>query len=368
MLQYFLRQETWWQCLWISAIMDIKGFLNQAKTDKGALGDLHVLRFYSSYVIISGRKAIEATDPHMEYCPLASYLYDGIKRLKDFDIEVVKKVIKKIVERKISEFGFFTENRKFFSSAITIPYGASEILMYAMRKKIIDAAVIVCDGAGTVIVNRPETIQGIGARMNGLFYTSPIGRTRERLESAGCKILFPDAAIDQVKGVEKAAKLGYKNIAVTINALMDEDFKELEKIEEKYNVSVTSLTICTTGATEEEILEIEKYSDIVWSCASEGVREIIGKKAIVQFSRKIPVFVLTKKGLDLVSGYSARSDIIKNLDMRKQYFIAYNGRGDKIQVGDFDAWLTESKLPVRDKKEPKLIQYIPVQGKIRYSV
>jgi len=192
-----------------------------------------------------------------------------------------------------------------------------------------------------VIVEKPEVVQGIGARMNGLFITSPIGRVRERLKSAGCEILFSDASIDQVKGVERAAKLGYKNIGVTINALMDEKFKELKRIEEKYNISVTVLTICTTGVTEEKIQEIEKHSDLVWSCASEGVREMTGKEAIMQLSRKIPVFVLTQKGLDIVGGYTSEKGLMKNLDTQKQYIIDSSRKGKKMNVGCFEAYLRE---------------------------
>ncbi len=334
--------------------MDVKELLNQAKIDKDTLGDLHVLRFYSSFVTVSRGKVLKVTKPYLKYCPLAGHLYDEIKRLKDFDAEIVQRKIKEIVESKISQFGFFTENRELFRDSIAIPYGASEILMYAMRKRIIDAAVIVCDGAGTVIVDKPGVIQGIGARMNGLFYTSPIGRTRERLEDAGCEILFPDAAIDQVKGVEKAAELGYKNIAVTINALMDENFQKLKRMEEKYKVSVTSLTICTTGAAEEKIREIEEYSDIVWSCASKSVRERMGEKAILQLSKKIPVFVLTRKGLNLVSSYSSEEYFMKSLDPGKQYILDSTRGGKRLKMGDFEAYLRETKLPVRSKSEPRL--------------
>ena len=62
-------------------------------------------------------------------------MYDEIKRSENSDTETVQKVIKEIVERKISEFGFFTKNRELFRNSIAIPYGASEILMYAMRRK-----------------------------------------------------------------------------------------------------------------------------------------------------------------------------------------------------------------------------------------
>ena len=334
--------------------MGIKKLLNQAKRDKNTLDDFHVLRFYSSYVIVSNGKVTEATDPYMEYCPLANYFYKEIAEIETPGAR--KKAIIKAINEKIDKFGFFTQDRDLFSENIAVPYGASEILMFAVRKKLIDAVVVVCDGAGTVIVDKPGVVQGIGARMNGLFYTSPIGRIQGRLKDAGCEVLFSDAAIDQVKGVEKAAELGYKNIAVTINALMDENLKDLKKIEKKYNVSVTLLTICTTGATEEKIREIEQYSDIIWSCASESVREIIGKKAILQLSEKIPVFVLTQKGLTLISGYSSDESFIGSLDTKRQYILSSAGEGKRLKMGNFEAYLRETRLPVRSKYEPRLFK------------
>ncbi len=260
----------------------------------------------------------------------------------------------KSVSSKISRFGYFTNRRELFRKDIAVPYGASEILMYALRKKCIDAAVIVCDGAGTVIVNKPELVQGIGARMNGLFYTSPIQGVVRRLEKAGSHVVFQNGGIDQIKGVEKAASLGYKNVAVTINASMDESFSKLKKVEKNCGISLTSLAICTTGINKDRIREIGKYADLVWSCASEEIRTIIGKKAILQLSRKIPVFVLTKKGLDLISSYSSRKGLVKSLDLTKQYVIASDYNGKKIKMGNFDTRLNEAKLPVRHKKEPVL--------------
>lgn len=333
---------------------DAQKILKKLKIDKESCDDLHVLRFYSSYIVVMGGKVVGVTDPCMEYCPLAAHFYKDLA--KSESPEIRKETIKRIINEKINKFGFFTENRGIFSENIAVPYGASEILMFAMRKNLIDAAVIVCDGAGTVIVNRAEVIQGVGARMNGLFYTSPIGRTRKLLEEAGCEMVFADAAIDQVKGVEKAAERGCKNIAVTINVLMDEEFKELKKIEKKFKISVTSLAICTTGATRGKVREIEKYADIVWSCASENVREIIGKKAILQLSKKIPVFVLTRKGLDMVSGYSSAGHLIKNLDLKKQYILDNARKGKKLDIGNFEAYLREEILPVRSSREPRLFR------------
>lgn len=335
------------------SIVDFQELLKQIQKGKDRINDLHILRFYSSYVAVSEGKVIKITDPHMAYCPLASSFY------KDLDPSIkpdaLKKAIIRTINSKISKFGHFTAKRELLRNDIAVPYGASEILMYALRKKIIDAAVIVCDGAGTVIVDKPEVVQGIGARMNGLFYTSPIPEVIKRLKKTHSRVVFKDAAINQIEGVKKAALSGYKHIAVTINALSDENLVRLSEMENKYKISLTSLIVCTTDVTLNRIQEIKKYADVVWSCASEKVRELIGKKAILQLSRKIPVFVLNQKGLNLISAYTASDAHIRTLSPEKQYIIAKTLKGTKIRIGNFESYLSETKLPVRDKKEPRLI-------------
>jgi putative methanogenesis marker protein 8 len=334
----------------------IKRLLNQIGDGKYINGsyckDLHIIRFYSSYVVISNGRVIEVTNPCMTYCPLAGFLYKNINL--SGNPSLIKEVIKRAIESKISELGYFTEKREIFSKDIAIPYGASEILMYALKKKSIDAAVVVCDGAGTVIVNKPEIVQGVGARMNGIFYTSPIQGIIRKLEKTGSHVISQDGTIDQIKGIGKAASLGYKNIAVTINASMDVPVSMLRKIENDFKISLTSLAVCTTGLNRNRIQEIGKYTDIVWSCASKELRMVIGKKAIIQLSKKIPVFVLTKKGLDLVSNYSSQKAHIKSLDLSKQYIITGGCKGKKLKMGNFDACLSEAELPVRHNKEPIL--------------
>ena len=74
------------------------------------------------------------------------------------DIPAVKRIIKQGIEEKILRYGFFSENREISRISIAIPYGASEIIMYALKKKIIDSAVVVCDGAGSVITDNPEIV------------------------------------------------------------------------------------------------------------------------------------------------------------------------------------------------------------------
>jgi len=329
--------------------MDLEKLFDIMGIKKDDFKDLHITRFFSSFVAVSEGKVIGVTEPFLEYCPLACALYKRIKSAGKSCSEL-KKAIKKAIEEKISKFGFFTDKRELHRENIAIPYGASEIMMYALRKKRIDSAVVVCDGAGTVITNRPEIVQGIGARMNGLFYTSPIRRIIEKLGENSC--LSEKADIDQIGGLEKAARLGYRKIAVTINGYSEEKLARIKEIENKYNVSATSLLVCNTGAGEKRIEEIKEYADLVWSCASKHIREIVGKKAILQISTKIPVFVLTKKGLDLVSAYSSNESVIENLNLEKQYIISGRYGGQRIKMGNFFTCLSETGLPVRSEEEP----------------
>jgi len=313
--------------------------------------DIHIIRFYSSYVVIANGRVIKVTKPYMKYCPLAGALYSGIN--SSHDPSLVKDIIKEAVESKISEFGFFTGKRSLSAGNIAIPFGASEILMYALRKRAVDAAVVVCDGAGTVIVDKPEVVQGIGARMNGIFYTSPIVGVIERLKKAGTHTVLGDGTINQLKGIEKAAYLGYKNIAVTINASMDVPVNILRNMEKNLGISLTSMAVCTTGITSSRIMEIVENTDIVWSCASEKLREIAGRRAIMQLSMKIPVFVLTKKGLNLINSYSHDKNIMERVNPGSQYLIAGSvSKGEEVRIGNFKSYLSEAKLPVRHSQEP----------------
>ena len=326
--------------------------LNTLEINRRDFKDLHIIRLFSSFVVISEGRIIKITDPVMTYCPLARHLYRDFGIPEVPDISAVKRIIKQGIEEKISRFGFFSENREILRKSIAIPYGASEIIMYALKKKIIDAAVVVCDGAGSVITDSPEIVQGIGARMNGLFYTTPIQGLINRLEEMNCHVPFKDASIDQIGATEKAAKLGYKNIAVTVNSSMDEPLNAFGKIEKEFGASITTFMVCSTGVEETRVNEMAEHGDVVWSCASTKVREIIGRRAILQITRKIPVFVLTRNGLNTVSGYCSDVETIRALDTNRQYFIAGDCRGKMITMGTFQTYLSEVKLPVRSDDEP----------------
>ncbi len=87
----------------------------------------------------------------------------------------------------------------------------------AYRPGLLDAVVLACDGAGTVIVTKPALVQGIGGRMSGLVKTVPYADVIRRIEENGGIVIDKvHAGLDQTAGVAKASEMGYKNIAVTV--------------------------------------------------------------------------------------------------------------------------------------------------------
>jgi putative methanogenesis marker protein 8 len=325
--------------------------LKKISRDKIVHNDLHLLRVYSSIVVVSGGKVIEVLDPILKYCPLANLLYKKFRTLNKADTLNFKNAVSKTVEEKISKFGFFTEKRKIYQNDISIPYGASEILMYALRKRQIEAAVTVCDGAGTVISSDPGIIQGIGARMNGLFFTTSFQYLVKRLEESDCFVI-PGGKINQIEGVKIAIQFGYRNIAVTVNGYSGGKLIKMRELERKHNISITIIAVCNTGVGKKRILKIKKYADLVWSCGSEEIRNIIGREAILQMSSIIPVFVLTRKGINLACSYFSDCKVIREIGTGRQYIISHVPRGEEIKVGDFKAYLWETELPLRSKNEP----------------
>ncbi|MDD5115965.1 MAG: DUF2099 family protein [Candidatus Omnitrophica bacterium] len=314
--------------------------------------DIHILRYFSSFVSVSQGRVINVTEPAMIFCPLASHLYKDFKRFSGRDKGEIKDAIRKAIESKIKDYGFFTDNRRIAFEDTAIPYGASEMVGFALKKKTVQAAVLVCEGAGTVIVDKPDVAQGIGARMNSLLLTSPIEGIIKKLNDAACRVVFENALIDQVRGVEEAIKAGYKDIAVTVCGHSAEDLKALRLLEKKNGIDLVILAVCTTGIAKDKIETICDYVDLVWSCASFDVRRIIGPSSILQLSLQIPVFVLTKKGTGFIPVCAQGEKIIKNLDIKKQYLVSNEPGGQSIHLGGVKAYISEASLPVSSRKEP----------------
>ena len=74
---------------------------------------------------------------------------------------------------------------------------------------------------------------------------------------------------------------------------------------------------------------------------------------------KIPVFVLTKKGINFISGCSSDENINNAADFNKKHHITLNrfeAGGIKINMGRFSVYLYQTeKLPVHTSDEPEII-------------
>ncbi|MBN3033877.1 MAG: DUF2099 family protein [Candidatus Saganbacteria bacterium] len=262
--------------------------------------DIHIIKYFSAQVMISGGRVIEVTEPTMMSCPLAQKLYSGFKGAHSNDKAVLKQAIQGAIESKIKDFGLFTGERNLICHEPAIPYGASEMMMYALQRGAIGAAVVVCEGAGTVITDRPEVVQGIGARLNSIVVTTPIRGIQKELKRLGCLIASKKGMIDQVRGVEEAIKLGYKKIAVTVSGAAAGELRKIREKEKRSGVGITTLAVCTTGVADDRIEMMKDHADLVWACASSRVREKLGPLAKRQLARQIPVYVLSDRGIDFI--------------------------------------------------------------------
>lgn len=301
--------------------------------------DFHITRALCTWVAVSNGKVIETNAGQaLHSCPLQSILS--------------KAGVEEYVNGKIQEFGHFTSKREIVRPGIAVPYGTSEMWMYALRKGVLDCVVTVCDGAGSLVATDPEVVQGIGARMNGLFHTSPILRIQRQLEKRGC-IVFPDAKIDQCRALESAVAAGHKRIGVSVNACYGDKFAVLRRIEKKSGTQVTIAAICSTGVDLRRAKETVKYSDITWTCASKHMRDL-GEAAVLQITIGIPIFVYTQRGLDLVAAYSDKSggELIRKLNTKRQYLLSTRKSAKKIPMGNNELRLSSAELPVSGRKGP----------------
>jgi putative methanogenesis marker protein 8 len=252
---------------------------------------MHELLCRGARVLIRDGKVEVLTDPAVCSCPYVKAVYK-IDRID-------KEAVKRIVEEKIRCYGYFSPNRCLKSDAV-VPFGSSEMISSVMGD-LIDCAVVVCDGAGSVITWNPDLVQGIGARMNGLISTSPIKEVIDRIREGGGDVL-DNPRIDQVEAVRKAVKMGFKRIAVTVIGLDASSIPELRNVEREAEISLVIFSTCNTLIREEDVRHLE-LADIVCASASRIVRERIGPKAKMQLGISIPVFILTERGKKIALRY-----------------------------------------------------------------
>jgi putative methanogenesis marker protein 8 len=212
------------------------------------------------------------------------------------------KTVQKSVEKKIARFGFCCRNRSFNADPI-VAYGASEMMSVWLEKGLIDSAVVVCEGAGTVITANSKLVQAIGARLTGIVKTSPIQAVIKRVQADGGVILESSRAhIDQVEGVKRALGLGFKQVAVSIAGFQAKAISELRALTTTTKADVLVFSVCNTCIGEEDVQHIAK-ADIACASASKVLRREVGKKALLQVGVTIPVYALTEKGKRLALAY-----------------------------------------------------------------
>lgn len=256
----------------------------------------HEIYCCGALVRISKEGVKVLTEPTVEYCPLHEALY-GTKKIN-------AETVRKSVEKKIAGYGFCCAQRVFDSQSI-VAYGASEMIKIWLGKGLLDCAVIVCEGAGTIITANGNLVQAMGARLTGIVKTSPVKEVIKHIQANGGVVLDKSTArIDQVDGVKRAFKLGFKRIAVSIAGFQAKAISDIRKFERTAGLDVLVFSVCNTCVSENDIKNIAK-ADVACASASELMRTKIGKNALLQLGVTIPVYALTEKGKRLVLTYLA---------------------------------------------------------------
>jgi putative methanogenesis marker protein 8 len=257
---------------------------------------IHEICCCGSHVKIDEKAITVLTEPAVTYCPLHESLY-GTKKI---DAQAVKKSI----ETKIEGFGFCCRDRDFSFDSI-VAYGASETVSVWLDKGLIDYAVVVCDGAGTVITNSGKLVQGIGARLTGIIKTSPIREVIEHIEKNGGAVLDKtEARIDQVAGVKQAFMAGAKHVAVSVASFQAKAISHIRRLEKIEGKEAVIFSVCNTLAKKSDVKHIVK-ADIVCASASTILRNAVGSRALLQVGVTIPVYALSIRGKELILDYLA---------------------------------------------------------------
>jgi len=258
------------------------------RTEDREIKDEHVIEAIGkTRVVIRDGRVVEVGSPCIAECPLARRFAVPVT---DFTPEAIRANI----ENRIRSFGMCTGRREVTDDRDFVGFGASELLSSAIRAGLIDAAVLACDGAGTVIAPTPALVQGIGGRMSGLVSTSPIPDVIHRIKSCGGYVIDPEGAgIDQVKGVDAAYDLGYRRVAVTVA-----DPATAREVRHLHPDAVI-VAVHTTGMSKEGAETLVSHADLVTACASRYLRELAAP-AIIQAGTGIPVFGFTRAGKEII--------------------------------------------------------------------
>ncbi len=278
--------------------------------------DEHIIEAIGrSRIVIRNGTIVEIGDALITECPLA-------KRFAHPVPLITKEAVRANIEHRMKAFGMCTPDRDVLDTREFVGFGATELLGFASRMGLIDAAVLTCDGAGTVIVKDPALIQGVGGRMSGLVSTSPIPRVMRRIEKHGGIVVDKKyASLDQFRGVEWAYDVGYTKVAVTVARP-----EVAVKVRNAYPDAII-FGVHITGLTREEAESMVAVADLMTACASNTVREVAGAKALLQAGVSVPIFAITKRGKEIII--------------------------EKIRQTDEQVLIKPTHLPVLGEKQPE---------------
>lgn len=250
---------------------------------------MHVMELLGkSRVKVEDEKVQDAGEPQIDWCPL----FDKIRGIKKVSAESAAANM----EFRIKTYGMFSARRKLQMDTF-VGFGASESMMTGIEAGIIDAAVTVCDGAGTVISDNADLIQGMGGYLSGLVETDPIPEIIEGIREAGGHVLSAqDGKIDQIEGAVYAIAAGFKKFAVTVADCASAE--KLRTLEKTAGVRIMIIGVHLTGIGPEEASRLLSVADIVTGCASKHIRELV--KPRVQVGTAVPLFGLTAWGKELL--------------------------------------------------------------------
>jgi putative methanogenesis marker protein 8 len=236
-------------------------------------------------VVIEDGKIVEVGEPQLEYCPLF-YKKRGIETM-------TPEIVRENIEFRIKDFGMCTPDRKLRMRDF-LSFGVSELLGMAVAEGRLDAAVLVCDGTGTLVVSEPDLIQGIGGRISGIVETSPID---EVIDAVGRDRVLDQstAKIDQLAGTELAFKLGFKKVGVTVSFAGD-----AKALRDRYGDRVAIFAVHSSGRTAEDAEVLFDSCDIVTACGSKSIRAVAKERAPMQAGNKVPVYAASKWGEELI--------------------------------------------------------------------
>lgn len=280
--------------------------------------EMHITRMFGSYILLqrinNQLQAVLATEVPIKYCPLMIKLLNEvgkdqamslIKAIEKGDKAHQQELMKQLINEVVIKGGYFATNRPLNSCEVNVLFGASETISSAFKSHLIDAAVIVSNNLGTIITTNDTNTQGAVKRMTGLFYTSPSKELATTAEKENIKLVFPyTAQIDMLAGVKKAIAMGYKRIAVTLAAADNYLLEEIKKLETD-DIVIYKFGLCSTGIDEKTAEIMSSNADVIWSCASKYVRELVEPIALAQVGIKIPVHIMSKRGWEIVKNHLA---------------------------------------------------------------